>query len=147
MVIKIFGSEYGQKWAWPIWWLDLKLTVSEEWANGISWFFACWYVITKKIKTDQKFFRWVWTKIVWPVWAWESKISRLNKVIFSCWLELRKAKSWFSYFWVGIVKNGNGFLVQERPYNLLHRKNYFFLIELIFLNADNGALIFGKTDI
>ena len=27
-----------------------------------------------------------------------------------------------------------------RPYNL-------FLIELIFLNADNGAIIFGKTDI
>ena len=34
-----------------------------------------------------------------------------------------------------------------RPYNLLHLKNFFFLIELIFLNADNGAIIFGKTDI
>ena len=107
----------------------------------------CMLIRDHKKKTDQKFFRWVWTKTVSPVWSWESKLSRLNKVIFSCWLELRKAKSWFSYFWVGIVKNSNSFLVHERPYNLLHLKNYFFLIERIFLNADNGAIIFGKTDI
>ena len=33
------------------------------------------------------------------------------KSVFSCWF--RKATSWFSYFWVGVVKNGHGFLVCE----------------------------------
>ena len=61
---------------WPIWSLDskieltngikngcdqscywtLKLTVSEEWTDGINWFFACWYRFTK-IKS--------WSKIYW----------------------------------------------------------------------------------
>ena len=34
----------------------LKLTVSEEWIDGIDWYFACWYSFTK-IKS--------WSKIFW----------------------------------------------------------------------------------
>ena len=33
----------------------LKLTVSEEWTDGINWFFACWYRFTK-IKSWSKMF-------------------------------------------------------------------------------------------
>ena len=33
----------------------LKLSVSEEWADKMNWFFACWYRFTK-LKVDQKFF-------------------------------------------------------------------------------------------
>ena len=33
----------------------LKLTVSEEWADGINWFFPCWYRFTK-IKSWSKMF-------------------------------------------------------------------------------------------
>ena len=37
----------------------LKLTVFEEWADGIeNWFFACWYMITKIKSWLEKF--WVW---------------------------------------------------------------------------------------
>ena len=31
-------NECSQSGRWT-----LKLTVSEEWADGINWFFACWY--------------------------------------------------------------------------------------------------------
>ena len=37
----------------------LKLTVSEEWTDGINLFFACWYMM---IKADQKFFGWAFVK-------------------------------------------------------------------------------------
>ena len=51
--------------------------------------------------------------------SWDSeidciaKVNRWNKVIFSCWYEFRKAKSRFNDFWVGVVKNGHGGLVDE----------------------------------
>ena len=32
---------------------------------------------------------------------------------FAWWCKLRKAKSYFSYFWVGQAKNGHGQLVHE----------------------------------
>ena len=48
----------------------LNLTVSEEWTDGIKWFFAYQY-------------------------------------------KFRKAKCWFSDFWMGMVKNDHGLLVHE----------------------------------
>ena len=71
----------------------------------------------------------------------ESKMNRWHKVIFSCWYEFRKAKGWFSYFSVGVVKNDHGFLVYEtlKPAAPLEW-NY----ELsCFLNTDGDAIIFG----
>ena len=38
----------------------LKLTVSEEWTDGI-WFFASWYIIAK-LKADQNFCGWAFVK-------------------------------------------------------------------------------------
>ena len=35
----------------------IKFIVSVEWADGINWFFACWYRFTK-IKTGQRFIGW-----------------------------------------------------------------------------------------
>ena len=46
----IFKNECSQSGLWT-----LKLTVSEEWTDGINWLFACWYVITK-VKSWSKFF-------------------------------------------------------------------------------------------
>ena len=33
----------------------LKLSVSEEWTNGINWFFACWYRLTKIKRWSKKY--------------------------------------------------------------------------------------------
>ena len=81
----------------------LKLTASEEWTDGINWFFACWYVITK-------------------IRSW-SKIFRVSIVKNGCGHSghgtqkltggIKDAKSWFSYFLVDVAKNGHGFLVHE----------------------------------
>ena len=33
---------------------------------------------------------------------------------FACWYKLRKVKSWFNDFWVGLFKDGRGLLVHEK---------------------------------
>ena len=33
----------------------LKLTVPEEWTDGINWFFACWYKFSKTRSWSKKF--------------------------------------------------------------------------------------------
>ena len=40
----------------------LKLTVSEEWTDGIIWFFTYLYRFTK-IKADKKLLGWAWSKM------------------------------------------------------------------------------------
>ena len=52
-----------------------------------------------------------------------------------------KAKSWFNYFWVDVVKNGHGLLVHE-TLNQLYLKNEF-MNWADFLIADCGAIMFG----
>ena len=68
-------------------------------------------------------------KWVRPVWSRDSKMTRRSKVIFPCWYKFRKAKSWFNYFWVGVVKSGYGFLVCETLISVV-RMN--LSVELIF---------------
>ena len=107
--LKVFGvnmvkNRFGQSGEGT-----LKFTVSEEWTDGM--YKLIFYMLMhdhQKLKADQKFFRWVW-----PVWSRDSKMSSWSKVIFSCWYEFRKAKSWFNYFWDAIVKNYHSFLVRE----------------------------------
>ena len=40
----------------------LKLTESEDWTDGIIWFFTCWYRFTK-IKADKKLLGQAWSKM------------------------------------------------------------------------------------
>ena len=41
-------------------------------------------------------------------------MNRWNELIFfACWNKIRKAKSYFTDFWVGLVSNGRGHLVYE----------------------------------
>ena len=67
-----------------------------------------------KLKVDQIIFGWAW-----PVSPRDSKmgcIARMNwwnELIFACWCEFRKARSYFNDFWVCLVKNGCGHLVYE----------------------------------
>ena len=75
----------------------LKSTTSEELNDGINWFFACWYRITK-IKSWSKIF-WVGIcqKWVWTIWSWNSKIdciskvNRWNKVIFFMMVRIQES--------------------------------------------------------
>ena len=36
-----------------------------------------------------------------------------TKCFFACWCKSRKAKSYFNEFWVGMVRNGHGYLIHE----------------------------------
>ena len=91
----------------------LKLTVSEEWTDGINWFFACWYRFTK-IKSWSKIF---WVGIVENRYGQPGQrtLSWLSLVywFFKCWYKFRKAKSWFNNFWVALVNDGSALLVHE----------------------------------
>ena len=40
----------------------LKLTVSQKWTDGISWF-LCTVTNSCKLKGDQKFLEWTWSKM------------------------------------------------------------------------------------
>ena len=97
----------------------LKLTLSEEWANGINWFLARW---CRFITVNS-----------WPKISWVGKVKNgcflsghgtLKLTIsqnwtdeitwfFACYYKCRKAESWFNHFWVCLVKDGIGFLVIE----------------------------------
>ena len=49
---KLKGDWKSLGWAWSIDGFGqsgdktLKFTVSEDWTDGINWFFACWYRLT-----------------------------------------------------------------------------------------------------
>ena len=97
----------------------LKLTVSEEWTDGINWFFTYWFRFTG-IK--------IWFKIfcVGMVKNWCGQYGHLTLKLtlskkqadgmnwfFECMYKFRYAKSWFKDFWVSMVKNGHDHLVHE----------------------------------
>ena len=83
--------------------VTLKSTASEEWTwmdDGINWFFACWYMITK-IKSWSKMFCLGMIKTgCGQSGHGMQKMNRWKKVMFSCWYKFRKAKCWFNYFGV-----------------------------------------------
>ena len=98
---------------------SLKLTVSEEWTDGINWFVLCWYKFIQ-IKSCLKIF---WLCMVKNECG-QSGHETLKFTVSQKWMDginwffeccyiFRKAKSWFNNFWVGIVKNGHGLLVHE----------------------------------
>ena len=41
-----FKGWHGQKYGGHSCYKTLKLTISEEWTDGINWFFECWYRFT-----------------------------------------------------------------------------------------------------
>ena len=92
----------------------LKLTVSEEWTDGINWFFCMLIHRFTKIKSWSKFF---WVGIVKNGCGQSGhetlKLAVSSILDFACWYKFRKAKSWFNDFWVGLVKDGIGLLVHE----------------------------------
>ena len=88
----------------------LKLTFSEEWTNGMNWFFACWcrFITVKR-----------WSKIYWvgmvKNWCAQPGHGTLKLTVsqnwadeitwvFACWYKCRMAESWFNHFQVPCQK-------------------------------------------
>ena len=108
-----------------------KSTICPEQIHDTASFYAWWYRFTK-LKDDQKIFGW-------------TVVSGLNLNIFqkwndgrnwffACWYELRKAKSWFNNFGVGLVKKW------PWPFSSWNPKIYYILINMNcadYLNADS----------
>ena len=88
------------------------------------------------LKADQKLLGGHGKKWVWSVWSHNSKIDCISKMN-----KFSKAKIWFNYCWVGMVKNSHNLIVHG-TLNLLDVKNEF-LDWAGFLNADSDAVIFG----
>ena len=125
----------------------LKLTVSPECTDGISWFFVCWHKFTQSKSWLKNF----GVSIVkngcgqfgdgtLKLTVSEEWTDGINW-FFACWNKFRKAKRRFNHFWVGTVKNGHGLLVHE-TLTILYLKNEF-MNWADFLNADSDAIIFG----
>ena len=79
---------------WPAWWQDSKI-VSQEWVDGMNWFFTCWCKFRKAKSNFNDF----WVNVVkighghvvhetLKSAEWVYELSWL----FSCWL-------WCSDFW------------------------------------------------
>ena len=103
-----------------------KSTIFPEQTNEIAWVFD-------------------W---VWPIYSWESKIDctwRINvwnKLIFTCQWKLRKVKSYFNDFWVGLAENRHDQLLHET----LKSAQWVYKFSL-YLHADSNAITFGYTNI
>ena len=94
-------NECGQSGLWI-----LKLTVSQEWAVGINWFFCMLVQILANSKVIENFWGGHGQKWVWPVWWWDSKIEciwRMNRWrnwFFTCWYRFTKTDS-SNFFFLG----------------------------------------------
>ena len=88
----------------------------------------------RKFKVDRKF---KYFGCIWPVWSWDFKtdsmsqeqMDRMNS-FFACWWKFRKALSYFTDFWVGVVKRGHLFNSQNTKICCILRMSVW--IELIF---------------
>ena len=61
MMVKTLWDGYGQKWVWPVWWLDsknfcIKLIVEQTDFLHVD-------IDLRKLIADQKFFGWAWSKM------------------------------------------------------------------------------------
>ena len=111
---KSFGLGMVKNWCDQSGLWTLKLTLSQDWNDGINWFFTCWYNFTQ-IKR--------WLKIFVlsigkngcgqsgdgtpKLTVSEEWIDGVNW-FFACWYMIIKIKSWSKIFWVNMVKNGSG---------------------------------------
>ena len=76
---------------------------------------------SQKFKADQKFMGWAWSKMD----------------------VTKKAKSWFSDFWGGLVKDGSGLLVHETLKTLVLCLKNEYMKWADVLNADSDAIVSG----
>ena len=102
-------------WAWPIWSWTLNLTVSQDWVDGINWFFAVWYKFMQIKWKFENFWDGHGQKWVWPVWWCDYKSwlyfrcfesTDVINWFFAYWYRFTKMKSWSKFFCLCMVKYG-----------------------------------------
>ena len=80
----------------------LKLTVSEEWTDGVNWFLTCWCRFAK-IKSWSKNFLVGMVKNGSGQGTLNLTVSQKwtdkTNWFFACWYKFREGKSWFNDFW------------------------------------------------
>ena len=153
-MIENFEGEHGQKWVWPIWWWDTKidytwrmsswnkpilciliqkLTVSKKLADGINFFFACWYKFNSMIKVDS----WVimggcGEKWPWPFSSWDPNFWCM--LIMNLWIEL--------ILWKLIVMQQ--FLVRLISCSLIFKcRGSTAVLILVVLTRENTEIVIG----
>ena len=113
-MVKKFLLGHGQNGCGQFCLWILKLTLSEEWIDGVCWYFACWYNFTQ-IKRWLEIFGVSMLKNecgksgggTLKLTVSEEWTHGINW-FFSCWYMVTKDKNWSKLFWVGLVKNGCG---------------------------------------
>ena len=99
----------------------LKSAVSKEWVYE---FFACWFKFTYIKSWSKIFLGGHGQKCAWSVWSQDSDHRTLKSTVSqeltkrmnwysACCCKFKKAKSYFSDFWVGMVRNWCGRLGHE----------------------------------
>ena len=89
-MIKFFLVGYDQRRAWPICSVESKLTVSQEWTDGNSWFLHAGKN-SHKLKGDWKSLGQAWSKmgminLMMGLWNWLSgKWIDGITWFFACW--------------------------------------------------------------
>ena len=102
---KFFLVGHGKKWVWLVWSWDSKIDFI---CRMNRWSFACWVGMVRNgyIQSSHGTL-----ELLELLTVPEKKYGR--KWFFCMLVQIRKAKSWFNDFWLGVVKNGYGLLVHK----------------------------------
>ena len=99
--LKIFGVDIVKNGCGQSGGEALKLTIFEEWRDGINWFYACWYRFTKIKRWSRIFWMGMFTNGCSYSGQWNLKLAVSQKWIdginrfCACWYKFR----------VGVVKD------------------------------------------
>ena len=113
--------------------MELKLTVSQKWTNGINWFSACWYKFRKGKSWLNDFFGGCGQKWSWSFSSRDRKTCCILRI--NLWIEL--------FFWMLIVMQW--FLVRLISYFLTFKFWGFttVVLHISFLIKNAACIILG----
>ena len=112
----------GKKWMWSVMWQGSKINCAWRMNRCNTTDFLHADTDSQKSKADKNLLGWHGQKWVWMGWFWvgQSGHGTLKLTVSYNWADginwffafrYKFTKSWFSHFWVGLVKNASGFLV------------------------------------
>ena len=79
----------------------LKLSVSEEWIDGINWFFTCWCKSRKAKSRFNRFLDGCGQKWARPFRSWDSGISPISQEWIDEMNQFLVCWYWCNKFWLG----------------------------------------------
>ena len=133
---KLIKNGWCQSGLWT-----LSSTVSQEWTDGINWFFAClWYVCANQ-KLIENFWDGYGQKWVWTVWSQESKTDCIlkmngwNKLIFCMGVQIQESLKIHCWFLDAHSQK------QPWPFSLWDSKTCYVLRINLWIKLNFGILI------